>query len=60
MGGDTKIAPPNRFTRLKTFIVITNLRSHKLSFSRNLLLLEENGFFWGGGSIDGTQKMVLA
>ncbi len=59
-GGDIKIAPQNRFARLKKILVIANLRSHKLSFLRNLLFLEENGFFWEGGSIEGTPKMVLA
>jgi hypothetical protein len=43
----------------KHFLVIANLRSHKLSFSRNLFFLEENGFFLGGGSIKGAPKMVF-
>jgi hypothetical protein len=36
MGGNNKIAPPNRFARVKTFLVIAVEKPQTL-FSRNLL-----------------------
>ncbi len=46
MGGNNKIAPPNRFARTL--------------FLEKSLVLGRKWFFFGGESIEGAPKMVLA
>ncbi len=61
MGGNNKIAPPNRFARLKTFSCNRRFEEPQTLFLEKSLVLGRKWiFFRGGGGIEGAPKMVLA
>ncbi len=60
MGGNNKIAPPNRFARLKTFSCNRRFEKPQTLFLEKSLVLGRTWFFSGGGSIEGAPKTVLA
>jgi hypothetical protein len=56
MGGNNKIAPPNRFARLKTFSCNCRFEKPQTLFLEKSLVQEENGFFWQGKVLRVPQK----
>ncbi len=60
MGGDNKIAPPNSFAGLKIFSCNHRFENPQTLFLKKSLVLGRKWIFFGGGSIEGAPKMVLA
>jgi hypothetical protein len=60
MGGNNKIAPPNKFTRLKTFYCNRQFEKAETLFLEKSLVLGRKWIFFGGRSIEGAPKIVLA
>ncbi len=58
-GGNIKIAPPNRFARLKTLSCNCQFEKLQTLFLKKSLLLGRKWIFFGGGSIEGAPKMVF-
>ncbi len=59
-GGIIRLPPPNRFARLKIFSCNCRFEKPQTLFLEKSLVLGWKWFFFGGESIEGAQKMVLA